>query len=52
MGAYKPSSLIDYLAKKPIEVEAIFGKALNRGQSKGGEMKELSKLYRELLDLT
>ena len=52
MGAYKPSSLIDYLAGKQVEVEAIFGKALHRGQSKGAEMKELSKLYRELLDLT
>jgi 2-dehydropantoate 2-reductase len=52
MGAYQPSSLIDYLAKKPVEVEAIFGKALYRGQSKGVEMKELSKLYHKLLELT
>ena len=52
MGAYKPSSLIDYLSRKPVEVEAMFGEALNRGQSKGIEMVELSKLYSELLELT
>jgi hypothetical protein len=33
-------------------VEAMFGEALNRGQSKGIEMVELSKLYSELLELT
>ena len=52
MGPYKPSSLIDYLAGKPVEVEAIFGEALNRGQRKGVQMKELSKLYHKMLELT
>ena len=51
MGAYKPSSLIDYIARKPVEVESIFGVALHRGRFKGVEMKELSKLYNELLEL-
>jgi 2-dehydropantoate 2-reductase len=52
MGAYKPSSLIDYLAGKPVEVEAIFGEALRRGQEKGVEMPELCNLYKELIELT
>ena len=25
MGAYRPSSLIDFLASRPVEVEAIWG---------------------------
>ena len=48
MGPYKPSSLIDFLAGKPIEVDAIWGEALQRGQRRGVIMKELEKLYGEL----
>src|SRR5690606_2345885 len=33
MGAYKPSSAIDFLAKKPVEVEAIWGEPLRRAQA-------------------
>ncbi len=52
MGPYKPSSLIDYLDKKPVEVEAIWGEPLRRGLSKKVPMPELERLYRELLALT
>lgn len=45
MGAYKPSSLIDYLAAKPVELESIWGEPLKRGRSLGLEMPELAKLY-------
>jgi 2-dehydropantoate 2-reductase len=45
MGAYKPSSLIDFLAGHPVEVEAIFGEPLRRGQANGVEMGKLSCLY-------
>ena len=48
MGPYKPSSLIDFLAGKPIEVDAIWGEALRRGKRRGVNMKELEKLYGEL----
>lgn len=48
MGAYKPSSLIDYLAKKPVELESIWGEPLRRGQALGASMPELEKLYVEL----
>ena len=52
MGAYRPSSLIDYLDGKPVEVETIWGEPLRRGESKRLEMRELRKLYDELKTLT
>ena len=52
MGPYRPSSLIDYQEGKPVEVEAIFGEALRKGNSKGVEMAALYKLYTELLLIT
>ncbi len=48
MGAYKPSSLIDYLAGKPVELESIWGEPLRRGRHLGLEMPELAKLYGEI----
>ena len=42
MGAYQPSSLIDYLAGRPVEVEAIWGEPLRRGILKNVKMPELS----------
>jgi 2-dehydropantoate 2-reductase len=41
MGPYKPSSLIDFLDGKPVEIDAIWGEALRRGEAKGVEMPEL-----------
>ena len=52
MGAYKPSSLIDYLAGRPVEVEAIWGEPLRRGILKNVKMPELSKLYQDLINKT
>ena len=49
MGAYRPSSLIDYLDGRAVEVEAIFGEPLRRGQALGLEMPELALLYAELV---
>lgn len=51
MGPYKPSSLIDYLAKNPVELESIWGEPLRRGQALGADMPELAKLYEELKSL-
>lgn len=45
MGAYKPSSLVDYLDHRNVEVEAIFGEPLRRGQAKGAGMPHLETLY-------
>lgn len=48
MGAYKPSSLIDYHNEKPVELESIWGEPLRRGQALGADMPELTKLHAEL----
>lgn len=48
MGPYKPSSLIDFLDDKPVEIDAIWGEALRRGEAKGVEMPELKKLDQQL----
>ncbi|MDR2982962.1 MAG: 2-dehydropantoate 2-reductase [Puniceicoccales bacterium] len=49
MGPYKPSSLIDYWEKRPVEVESIWGEPLRRGLAKGIPMGNLDCLY-HLLD--
>ena len=51
MGAYQPSSLIDYLAGRPVEVDAIWGEPLRRGLALGAVMPELTKLVGELKEL-
>ena len=51
MGAYQPSSLLDYLAKKPVELESIWGEALRQGTAAGVPMPSLQKLYERLRSL-
>jgi 2-dehydropantoate 2-reductase len=51
MGVYQPSSLIDYLAGRPLEIEAIWGEPLRRGQAAGVETPQLEELYRQLVAL-
>jgi 2-dehydropantoate 2-reductase len=51
MGAYKPSTLIDYEAGRPLEVEAIWGEPLRRGRSAGVNTPRLERLYQDLLAL-
>jgi 2-dehydropantoate 2-reductase len=51
MGAYRPSSLIDHLADRPLEIEAIWGEPLHRARAAGLEAPQLGKLYRKLLEL-
>jgi 2-dehydropantoate 2-reductase len=41
MGAYRPSLLIDFLEGRPMEVEAIFAKPLQRARSLGIKMPRL-----------
>ncbi|HND62330.1 MAG TPA: 2-dehydropantoate 2-reductase [Opitutaceae bacterium] len=48
IGAYRPSSLVDHEAGRPIELEAIWGEPLRRGQQAGVAMPELAALYAEL----
>ena len=48
MGPYKPSSLLDFLEGKPVELNAIWAEALKRGQNKGVNMPELNLLLKQL----
>jgi 2-dehydropantoate 2-reductase len=48
MGSYKPSSLQDYLANKPVELDSIWGEPLRRGQAAEVPLPHLSTLYEKL----
>ena len=52
MGPYKPSSLIDFLSGKPVEVDAIWGEPLRRGISKSLAMPQTERLHDELRQAT
>jgi 2-dehydropantoate 2-reductase len=51
MGNYKPSTLIDFEAGKPLEIEAIWGEPLRRALAAGAKMPRLEKLYLQLKKL-
>lgn len=48
MGPYRPSSLIDYLAGREVEVEGIWGEPLRRGEAAGVAMPEMRALLDEI----
>src|SRR5262249_17536245 len=48
MGPYKPSSLVDFLAGREVEIEAIWGEPLRRAQAAGLPMPRLEQLYGQL----
>jgi 2-dehydropantoate 2-reductase len=45
LGAYQPSSLLDWLAGREVEVEAIWGEPLRRAQAAGAQTPRLALLY-------
>lgn len=49
MGPYQPSSLVDYLAGRAVEVEAIWGEPLRRARAIGVDLPALADLYERLL---
>jgi 2-dehydropantoate 2-reductase len=51
MGAYQPSTLVDWLAGKEVEVEAIWGEPLRRAKGVGLSLSHLQRLYEELKEL-
>jgi len=51
MGPYKPSTMLDYLAGKPLELEPIWGEPLRRAKAKGVPMPRLEALYARLKSL-
>lgn len=48
MGAYRPSSLVDFLAGREVELEAIWGEPLRRAENAGIPMPHLRQLYQAL----
>ena len=52
MGAYQPSSLVDFLAGREVEIESIWGEPLRRAQAAGAAVPELERLYGELQAVT
>lgn len=51
MGPYRPSSLIDWQAGRPVEVDAIWGEPLRRARARGltlGRLEALHALLRHL----
>lgn len=48
MGAYKPSTLIDFEVGRPLEVEAIWGEPLRRAAAAGAVTPRLQELYEKL----
>lgn len=48
MGAYRPSSLIDFEAGHAVEVEPIWGEPLRRARDRGIAMPELTRLYEQI----
>jgi 2-dehydropantoate 2-reductase len=52
MGAYKPSSMLDWQNRQPVEVEAIWGEPLRQGTAAGAQMPRLEMLYALLQRLT
>jgi 2-dehydropantoate 2-reductase len=45
LGTYRPSSLIDWEAGRPLEVEAIWGEPLRQGRAVGVAMPHLATLH-------
>ncbi len=46
MGTYRPSSMVDFVEGRAVEVEAIWGEAWRRGAEAGAEVGRLEMMYR------
>ena len=51
MGAYKPSTLLDWEAGRPLEIEGIWGEPLRRATAAGASMPRLEIVYTLLKSL-
>ena len=49
MGPYRPSSMIDFVENRPVEVEAIWGEPLRQALASGAAVPAIQLLYREIL---
>ena len=50
MGPYRPSSLIDYLEGRDVEIDGIWAEPLRRGIMAGLQMPELTRLLEEITE--
>jgi 2-dehydropantoate 2-reductase len=48
MGSYKPSTLVDWLAGEPLELEAIWGRPLKLAREAGVQTPHLERLFQRL----
>jgi ketopantoate reductase len=51
MGAYQPSTLVDWLAGKELEIETMWGEPLRRASQVGLSLPHLQSLYDRLKQL-
>ena len=49
MGNYRPSSMIDFIEGREVELESIWGEPLRRAKAAGVETPFTDKLYEDLL---
>ena len=52
MGPYRPSSMIDFMEGRPVEVEAIWGNPVRVGRSIGVEIPNMEALYDSIKSLS
>jgi 2-dehydropantoate 2-reductase len=48
MGPYRPSSMIDFVENRPVEVEAIWGEPVRQALADGAGIPEMTALYQEI----
>ena len=51
MGAYQPSTLVDYLAGRELEIDAIWGEPLRRARAAGVPVPHLENLHARLAEI-
>lgn len=51
MGPYRPSSMIDYVEGREVEVEAIWGEPMRRAQEAGASVPLIQELYETISEL-
>ncbi|YCM45628.1 2-dehydropantoate 2-reductase [Verrucomicrobiaceae bacterium 227] len=52
MGSYRPSSMIDFVEGREVEVEAIWGEPLRRAREAGASVPLIANLYDTIRSLT
>lgn len=50
MGPYRPSSMIDFVEGRPVEVDAIWGEPVRQAKAAGAKIPEMERLHQEILD--